>query len=283
MFDRILFATDGREGANTVFEHVLDIAEQHDASVHVLNVADTTHDSVTRIQGEVIDVLEREGEDIVDELAARATNRRVSVVTDVVQGGVPETIVAYAGEYDIDLIAMPVGGNRPLLGSTTERVIRRAAVPVLTLRPDDRVVRYPYQDVVVPTDGSDCAELALELAVDITRATGATLHVLSVVDVAGLGIAATPERQATLENEAEAIVAEATDGINEDAIESIEEAINVGTSVSGAIQAYGEDHGADLIVMGTHGRTGIAGYLLGSVTETVVRSAACPVLTVPSR
>jgi Universal stress protein family. len=66
MFDRILFPTDGSEGADAVFDRVLGVAEAHDATVHVLNVADTTHDSVTRIEGEVVDVLEREGAEIVE-------------------------------------------------------------------------------------------------------------------------------------------------------------------------------------------------------------------------
>lgn len=141
MFDRILFPTDGGDGASTVFDHVLDVAEYHGATLHVLHVADTNRDSVTRIDGRVVDAFEREGERIVDEYAERAAHSGVSVVTDVVQGSVPETITTYAEEYDIDLVLMPTRGRtgleRLLLGSTTERVVRRSRVPVLTLHPDD--------------------------------------------------------------------------------------------------------------------------------------------------
>ncbi|MFO7925842.1 MAG: universal stress protein [Halobacteriota archaeon] len=141
MFDRILFPADAESGASTVFDHVLDVAESHEATLHILHVADTNQDSVTRIDGQVIDVFEREGERIVDEYAERAARRDVPVVTNVVQGGVPDTITAYADEYDIDLIIMSTRGRtgleRLLLGSTTERVVRRARVPVLTLHPDD--------------------------------------------------------------------------------------------------------------------------------------------------
>jgi nucleotide-binding universal stress UspA family protein len=141
MFDHVLFPTDGSDGANSVFDHVLDVAETHGATVHILHVADTAHDSVTQIEGRVVDVFEREGERIVEELADRAASRDVSVVTDVIQGGVPETILAYADRYDIDLIVMPTRGRtglkRLFLGSVTERIVRESPVPVLTLHPDD--------------------------------------------------------------------------------------------------------------------------------------------------
>ena len=141
MFDHILFPADGSDGANSVFDHVLAVAETHDATLHILHVADTAHDSVTQIDGRVVDVFEREGERIVEALADRAASRDVPTTTDVVQGGVPETILAYADRYDIDLIVMPTRGQtglkRLFLGSTTARVVRGSPVPVLTLHPDD--------------------------------------------------------------------------------------------------------------------------------------------------
>lgn len=121
MFDRILFPTDGSDGASAAFDHVLDIAADHGATVHVLNVADTTHDSVTRIDGEIVDVLEREGEEIVEAVADRAADRGIETVTKVLQGGVAETIATYAGEHEMDLVAMPTRGrtgfDRLLLGA----------------------------------------------------------------------------------------------------------------------------------------------------------------------
>jgi nucleotide-binding universal stress UspA family protein len=285
MFERILFPTDGSEAASTVFDHVLDVAEAHDATLHVLSVADTAHDSVTRIEGRVIDVLEREGERVVDEAAERAGNRRVSVVTDVLQGGVPETITAYAAEYDIDLVAMPTQGrtglDRLLLGSTTERVLRQTTVPVLTLRPDDPA-RYPYRDVLVPTDGSACASAALDRALAVATATGATLHVLSVVDATSLGTDVYSGTQVeVLEEDAQTVVTEARTAAEDAPLESVVEAVEFGSSVTREIRSYADEHGIDLVVMGTHGRTGVERHLLGSVAEKTVRSTPVPVLTVP--
>jgi len=137
MYDRILFPTAGREGAAAVLDHVLDIAATHDATLYVVYVADTTHESVTRVGGTVVDALEREGEQIVEETAQRAERRGVSTVTDVLQGGVSGTITAYAEEHDVDIVAMPTHGRtgikRVLLGSVTEKVVRTTPVPVLVV------------------------------------------------------------------------------------------------------------------------------------------------------
>jgi len=283
MFDRILFPTDGGDGASAALDHVLDLAADHAATVHVLNVADTTHDSVTRIGGEVVDVLERDGEEIVEAAADRAAERGVETVTEVLQGGVAETVSGYAEEYGMDLVALPTRGrtglDRLLLGSTTERVVRESTVPVLSIRPDDGPVRYPYRNVLVPTDGSERAGGALDRAVSLAIDAGARVHVLSVVDVGGVGGEAYSGVDALVEG-AEETVAEAAAVAEEAGVEAVE-AVEVGSSVSRAIRAYVEENGIDLVAMGTQGRTGVERYLLGSVAERTVRTSPVPVLTVP--
>jgi len=286
MYDSILFPTDGSEGANAVFDHVLEIAQNHGATVHILNVADTTQDSVTRIGGEVVDVLEREGEEIVEKATARADERGVPTVTEVLQGGVPETIRAYADEYAMDLIAMPTHGRSGLtqmfLGSVTERVIGQASVPVLALNPDREAVHYPYRHVLVPTDGSECAAAALDRAVAIAKAAGATLHVLSVVDIPSTGIDASAEfRIDALREAASEVIEDATATAEQASVDPVVKRIEVAGSVSRAIGSYVEETDVDLVVMGTRGRTGLGEYLLGSTTERTVRTTAVPVLTVP--
>jgi len=286
MFERILFPTDGSAGASEALEHVLDVAEAHDATLHILNVADTTHDSVTRLQGEVVDVLEREGQRTVDAAAERAADRRVSVVTKVLQGGVPETIDAYVAKHDIDLVAMStqgrIGLSRFLLGSTTDRVVRQTTVPVLTLRPSDDPVSYPYRTVLFATDGSASARAAFDESVAVAEESGATLHVLSVVDVSSLGpdIYSEPQIDA-LEERAREVVADAATAAEKRSLESVAEAVEFGPSVSREIRSYVDEHDVDLVVMGTHGRTGVERYLLGSVAEKTIRSSSVPVLTVP--
>ncbi|MEF8841618.1 MAG: universal stress protein [Haloarculaceae archaeon] len=285
MYEHLLFPTDGSDGATAVFEHALDIAAAHGSTIHVLHVADTSRDSVTRVGGEVVDALEREGEEIVAEAAERAERRGVDTVTEVLQGEPHSTIVDYAADREVDLVVMPTHGRgrleRLLLGSTTGRVLRRADVPVLTLRPDGDRPRYPYRDVLVPTDGSDCARAALRVGIDVANADGAALHLLSVVDLASLGVDVRADIQAaSLEESAERIIEEASAFVEDAGVESVSGTVESGSSVHRAIRSYVESHDVDVVVLGTHGRTGFDRYLLGSVAEKLVRTSPVPVLTV---
>ncbi|WP_418286196.1 universal stress protein [Halorubrum sp. DTA46] len=283
MLDRILFPTDGSDGASAAFDHVLDLAADYDATVHVLNVADTTHDSVTRLGSEVVDVLEREGRQIVESTAERAADRGVETVTDVFQGGIAETITAYAEEYGTDLIAMSTRGqtglDRLFLGSTTERVVRRSTVPVLSIGSDGAPARYPYRNILVPTDGSERAGDALDRAAALAEHAGATVHALSVVDVGLIGGEGYSGVTALVEGAEETVAAAATtaEAAGVDAVETVA----VESSAARGIRSYIADNEIDLVVMGTQGRTGVERYLLGSVAERTIRTSPVPVLTVP--
>ncbi|SDZ79054.1 Nucleotide-binding universal stress protein, UspA family [Haloplanus vescus] len=286
MIDKILFPTDGSDGASDVFEHALDVAAAHDATVHVVNVADTTRDSVTQVRGQVVDALERAGAKAVQEAATRASDRGVPTVTDVLQGEPYTTIVDYADTAGVDLVVMPTHGRRGLkrflLGSTTERVVRRSPVPVLTVRPDDDVtVRYPYERVLVSTDGSDPAAAALDMGVDVARVAAADLHLVSVVDVMNLGVDVRADIQTeALESAARDIVDEAAATATDAGVDPAATSVEFGGSISRAIRSYVTENGIDLVVVGTHGRTGFDRYVLGSVAESLVRTAPVPVLTV---
>lgn len=136
-----------------------------------------------------------------------------------------------------------------------------------------------YERVHVPTDGSEAVELAVEHAIDIAKTYGAELHVLYVVDTASLSAEV---NTATLIEDLEAEGEKATQAVAEQAeragVETVTEVVN--GIPHEAIVNYADDHAADLVVMGTHGRTGLDRYLIGSVTEKVVRTSDVPVLTV---
>jgi nucleotide-binding universal stress UspA family protein len=285
MYDQILFPTDGSDGAKDALDHALDIAAAYGATIHLLNVADTTRPSTTRIQGQIVDTLEQEGERIVDEAADRADARDVPSVTDVIQGEPYGTIVEYAEVRDIDLVVMPTHGRqgleRYLLGSTTERVVRRSNVPVLTvpMNPEEGI-EYPYRDVLVPTDGSDCADRALEVGIEAAKAEGAAIHFLSVVSLTTFG-AEVQDTVGTAElTEQASELIEDAEALAEDAGVGSSGTVERDSSIGRAILSYVDDHGIDLVVVGTHGRTGIDRYVLGSVAERLVRTASVPVLTV---
>jgi nucleotide-binding universal stress UspA family protein len=285
MYDNILFPTDGSEPAENVLDYAIEIAAEHEATIHLLNVADTTRDSLTRIQGEVIDVLEREGAEIVDDAAQRASDRGIAVVSDVVQGTPSTSIIEYGTRYDIDLIVMPTHGRRGLkrflLGSVTERVINTAEIPVVTVNPDhDRPLTYPSQDILVPIDGSRGAELALSEGIAVAKATDATLHLLHVVESASLG----PEyRSDVTEGEppesANAILSEAAARARSASVGDVETDIEYGSPAKKIRQYIRENH-IGIAVLCTHGKTDFSRYMMGGVSSKIVRTSPIPVMWV---
>jgi len=210
----------------------------------------------------------------------------VSTVTGVVQGEPYREIVEYADSRGIDLVVMPTHGRQGLerfiLGSTTERVLRRANVPVLTIQPDeDTTIEYPYKNVLVPTDGSECANQALALGTDVATTHGAALHLLSIVSVTSLGVDVRSEvRTTALEERANDLIEDAKEFATNAGVDSVSTTVGYGASIHRAILSYLDDHDIDLVVVGTHGRTGFDRYVLGSVTEYLVRTSPIPVLTV---
>jgi nucleotide-binding universal stress UspA family protein len=202
----------------------------------------------------------------------------------VVQGNPAPTIAEYAERYGYDAIVMPTHGRegiqRRLLGSVTEKVIRLSSTPVLTVRmtPEEQL-EFPYERLLLPTDGSDAALRAAEHGIDLADSLDATVHVLSVVEAAevpavpGLGFDSDGEgaaREAVAAVESLAVERGVSDTVEHvergDPVEEILDVVD-----AAAIHA---------VVMGTTGRRGSDRILLGSVAERTVRTAPVPVITV---
>ena len=124
-----------------------------------------------------------------------------------------------------------------------------------------------FRDVLFATDFSEASRLAGRTAAELARQFGARLHVLHVVP---------PVTDPTPAPEAlQAAAAELGAGL------SVVTAIASGRTASQIVD-YARRHAVDLIVLGTHGRTGVSRAILGSVAEAVMRRASCRVLTVPA-
>jgi nucleotide-binding universal stress UspA family protein len=140
-----------------------------------------------------------------------------------------------------------------------------------------------YDTILVPTDGSEGAERAVSHALDVAAQYGATVHVLYVADTR----AALEFDEAGVDGQ---MVVDALVNAGERAVERVAaDARAAGVAVETAVERggpvetildYAERVDADLLVMGTHGRSGLDRVLLGSVTESVVRRSDRPVLTV---
>lgn len=135
-----------------------------------------------------------------------------------------------------------------------------------------------YDDVLLPTDGSDGTRRAIGHALALATHHDATVHALAVVNDGGYR---------SLDSETVAAEAEraARRAVRHVETRASREGVDVVTATSRGVPseeilAYADEHGIDAIVMGTHGRTGLDRLLVGSVTEQVVRAAAVPVVTV---
>lgn len=142
--------------------------------------------------------------------------------------------------------------------------------------------------ILAPTDFSRHSEAAVRYACGLAKRLGATLHLLHVLsDIVPispdpmLAPGYPPEYYTESEAEVHESLAHALDQI-EDRPEAVEVAVRWGDAVGGIVD-YTESQVIDLIVIATHGRTGLSRVLLGSVAERIVREASCPVLTIRNR
>ncbi len=285
MYENVLLPFDGSDGAAEVLHHAAEIAHWADATIRVLYVADTNRDSVTVVDGQAVDILEREGRDIVEEAGKTLETLGASYRTDVVQGNPAPTIAEYAEAYDQDLVVMPTHGregvSRYLAGSVAEKVVRLSSVPVLSvrMRPDETLT-FPYETLLVPTDGSDAATHAADHLLGFAAALEATVHVISVVDDSTLGpdirstVAGKGSEQAANEAVDTVVSAAESHGVT-DVVRHVEHG-----RPADAIRDCIETNDVHAVGMGTTGRRGTDRILLGSVAEKTVRSAPVPVLTV---
>ena len=205
--------------------------------------------------------------------------------TEILTGTPTKTIIDYSATLGADLIVMGTHGRSGmahlLLGSVAERVVRLAAAPVLTIRQPAG----PVKRILVPTDFSATADAALDYAHLVAERFGASIQLLHILDdpfvseglTAEAYISEAPLLRSAMLSDARSRLAHRS--------APREQGIRVDSEVlfghgAKTIADYASQRGVDLIVMGTHGRTGVAHLVLGSVAERLVRIAPCPVLTV---
>jgi nucleotide-binding universal stress UspA family protein len=217
----------------------------------------------------------------------------IQVETVVVPGDAADVLVDEAQRRHADLIVMTTHGRsglgRWLYGSVAEAVLARSAVPVLLVRSGmptaDLSVEEGKRRILLPLDGSPTAERALPAAANLARAIGAEILLARVVPSSPASVTheairfgdTHPVRPSdAYEHEAERYLQE---------IARIVEAngLRVSTAVADdhapdGIIAIAEKGGAAIVVMATHGRTGVGRFILGSVAHDVLRRGTRPVL-----
>src|SRR5439155_21629875 len=218
----------------------------------------------------------------------------------VVNAPPAQPILDAAHEAAVDLIAMTMHGQSGLkdwlLGGTATKVVHASRRPVLVVRPEDRPgASEPtmgpsgqapaLQTVLVPLDASELSRSALPFAEDLAKALGASIVVMhAVVPPAiaypGAEPVAIPQSVITdIEASAHAFVRGIAGELTARGLKA-KPVVLTGTAAEAIVEAA-EAERADVIVMSTHGRSGLQRLLLGSVAEAVVRRISVPVALVP--
>ena len=217
----------------------------------------------------------------------------VQVEVQAVSGAPADAIVHYAEEHGVDLIVMSshgrTGSSRWVYGSVAEKVLHHAPCATVIIRAHVAVAMFQNRKILVPLDGSPLAERALEPALVIADAMQSDVTLLRVApgretlpqstspSGEDLGvvrdIAAAQERA-----EAEAYLqriygARANRHLFFDVVTTVGD-------IADAIVSYADERHVDLIVMSSHGRSGIGRWLHGSVAEKVLRGADCATLII---
>ena len=149
-----------------------------------------------------------------------------------------------------------------------------------------------YEKILVPTDGSNVAESAVEHALDVAGKYGAEVHALYVVDIDSMSLALGAEQLDRIEtgrfDEMDEVHEQADEATGYVADRAGERGLEVVEHISSGrphekVASYAEGNDVDLVVMGSHGRSGVKRALLGSVTERTLRETHVPVLVVDVR
>lgn len=200
----------------------------------------------------------------------------------VCQGEPPDVILDIARSKGADLIALGTHGRkglkRLLMGSVTSKVTVEAPCDVLVVKRPCNDCGGPYRCILVPFDGSKYGVKALEKACELSKLDGASVTVLYVVPryEEMMEFMMTSSIRKSLAAEAQKILDKAREVASRHGVEITTE-VSDGQAAEEAVKAA-VSHKCDMIVMGSHGWTGVNKAIMGSTTERVIITAKCPVL-----
>lgn len=296
MNQHILVPLDGSAIAEAVLPHAERFARLSGSSLTLLHVAtelerSQTHFWVAAAPAELRQQWERaaltETHSYLAALASRLQASGLSVRTEVLAAeDAAGAIVAFAqADPGLLLVAMATHGRgglgRWVVGSVAAQVVRAAPKPMLLVRAcEDRapLPMTPYRTIVIPLDGSALAEQALAQALRLPGVAEATLVLVGAVP--GRDSAAEPAEPGLPDSAepCERYLSRVARRLRAEGVTA--RARLVFGAPSDAILRASSEERADLIVMASHGRSGVSRLVLGSVAEEIVRHADLPVVLV---
>jgi nucleotide-binding universal stress UspA family protein len=299
MYTRMLVPLDGSRLAENVLPYARALARAFDLRVELLSVVDSIDFARTTNAGHVrdfdplIEAAMQEGKRYLEGIARSFGGTKVS--NTVEQGVADKIIIENAGGDKDTLIAMATRGrsgiHRWLMGSVAEKVLRGATNPLLLVRGNEEGKsegEAALKSIVVPLDGSKLAEGVLPRAVELAKTLSLAIVLTRAYQIplsaayAGAEAPYIPNQDALLNlvrEEVSAYLETKVNELNQNGVEKVSSVLLVGSGADEIID-LARSTPDNLIAMCTHGRSGVKRWVLGSVTEKVVRHSGDPVLVV---
>ncbi len=295
MFQKVLVPLDGTELAEGILPYVSFLARGLNIPLVLVSVVDldamgvprTAYDVSRKVQAGLLKRLK--------DLAGRLAQEGVKADTMATSGHAAEEIVRAAHDTGCDLIAMSTHGRstlgRGILGSVADKVVHSADVPVLVMTPQ-KAREYWQRGVSIsrilaPLDGSTLAESALPYIAHLAEKLKLEVILIRVVEPSSLYEAYYRESYPTVDL-LEEMEKEATSYLNAvaDTLKSsgarVQQRVLRGPAARRIIEIAAETP-EDIVVLATHGRSGLTRFVLGSVAEALVRGSGDPVLIIPAK
>lgn len=296
MYKKILVPLDGSKTAENALPLARFLARRLELSVQLLGVIDLTElaRSVSAAEGLYLDgLVAAETRTIGEYLATIAkTFAGVAVQWLVAKGKAADVVIETAAADNATLIAMATHGrsglNRFLLGSVAEKILRGASNPLLLVRATEGAQtegEAPFTSIVVPLDGSEIAESVLPAVVEMAQRLDSEIVLIRACSVPhsiyggddGGHPAIVAELIGGIKGEARDYLEKKTAELRERGVKKVSYTLKEGLSADQII-ALARKTPDNLIVMCSHGRSGVMRWVLGSVAETVVRHSGDAVL-----
>jgi nucleotide-binding universal stress UspA family protein len=279
-YQKILVALDGSVSGENALRQALRLACDEKCWIRVVTVVPPFEGELELTGvGDVHEAILRPARVLLARAEAIAKESGGLIKGSIEEGEASQRIAAVAAEERCGIIVMGRRGmarlERMMVGSVTARVIGHSPVDVLVV-PMNAVIG--WKTVLVATDGSRHSAVAAAKAVDFAASYGGRVVAVSVVDLPDEVYGVAPGVVDILIEKARGY-AGAVARLAEKSGVSCTVAVREGVSAPTIVQLAKEE-GAGVVVMGSHGRTGLARLLMGSVTEKVIGHAPCPVLVV---
>jgi len=282
---KVLWATDGSEDAELATTTAVGLAKLTASELHVVHVGPAVPEHFEPTDVEPVR-MEQEARRTLDEQVKKVENLGGAVAQSHLRmGKAAEEVVGLAEEIGAGLIAVGSRGRgrirRALMGSVSDSVVRHAHCPVMVVRWKPLV--FPAT-ILLATDASQEARVAATTAADLARRTGSELHLVHVGSLvthgAGSGVEVGPlpgVHQGELDRQAQWLLDAEVEQMKSSGIDVAGAHLRRGRADEDVI-VLAEETGADLIAIGSRGRGGVRRALMGSVSDSVVRHAHCPVM-----